>query len=116
MLPQDHIDERMIAHVMEVGGKSFLSNLIHMFFNTFDERKQTIEEAIARNDRDVAYRQIHGIRSGAVNLGLTKVVQYCNEIEAGIERLSHEDIALHFKKLQEEIVFVRKILNDYLEE
>ena len=78
------VDESAISHVINVGGKELLEELINMF-DDMGTKIERAKEACCNGTIDDVYLNVHTLRSGASNLGLLEVLNATSVIEKKIK-------------------------------
>lgn len=81
------VDESALDQLKELGGESFVSDMVKMFFDYSDEKLAAAREALAANDFDRVEKAIHPLKTSAGHVGAEQM----KEIAQEIERLARED-------------------------
>lgn len=81
------IDESALDQLKELGGESFVADMIRMFFDYSDEKLATAREALAEKDFDKVEKAIHPLKTSAGHVGAEQMKAIAQEIE----RLAREN-------------------------
>jgi two-component system sensor histidine kinase BarA len=69
------------------GDTSFLSELLTIYFQEYDEKKRLLEEAVARQDHQQVSELGHSLKGASANLGLARLQRVALSLEmAGKEK------------------------------
>ena len=76
------VDPAALDRLVEWGGETLLSQLLHLFLENSRERLDQIAAAVAAGgDLDQAHRAAHALKSSAANLGAMQVSAIAAELE-----------------------------------
>ena len=94
----DVVNSFAIEHVVNVGGKDLLADLVAMF-KDMDVKITEARTALAAGDLAEVYKSVHALRSGASNLGLDCLL----ECTARIEHKTKAEISEGVSELLDEL-------------
>ena len=120
---EKQLDDKVILNLIELGnGDGVFENrllvvqLIHLYMENFDERILNLKQGVEHQDPKAIEMSAHALKSSSLLIGLTKLAQYCQELEdlgfskniekskvvwESMERLSQKTIPLLKQKIVE---------------
>lgn len=104
------LDLAVLAELRELGGVSdpgLADELVTLFLDDAARRLVSLEDALARGERQVLMRAAHTLRSSSSNVGARRVERICAELEAIARDGEVCDAAFKVRELVRAVAAVR---------
>ncbi len=79
--PQDGLDESVLDNLAQIGGATFVQDLLASFEEDSARALRDIERALDAQDYGQWHDQLHMLKGGASDVGATHLAQICTEAE-----------------------------------